>query len=238
MTDPGQGGEGAGRFDHNNLHGPSGVQVGPNGQQFNANPNINIRQSGFLLPAVCVAALVGGAVFAVMALAPWKGSSQGAAPPPDSVASRGPDVTAPAQDSPSEQAAVSSPTTAAAAAGPVRWQGEINIGMTGVDLDSLPPSQSTDDSYDAALYSSSDALMTNQSGAPDVAAWPGPGTPSRKQCADQLATHGGFMAQAADESVLCVRTRTGRVAALTITSMGDVFTAGTAKVIVWEAKDQ
>lgn len=31
---------------------------------------------------------------------------------------------------------------------------------------------------------------------------------------------------------------TGRVAALTITSMGAAFTSGAAKVIVWEAKGQ
>ncbi|MFF4827120.1 hypothetical protein [Streptomyces sp. NPDC001312] len=110
--------------------------------------------------------------------------------------------------------------------------------MTGVDLNSLPPAQTTDDSYDAALYSSSDALFSNRSGGPNVASWPGPGTPSRKQCADRLATHGDFMAQATKESVLCVRTRTGRIAALTITAMGDAFTGGTAKVIVWETKDE
>ncbi|MFB7735127.1 hypothetical protein ACFC08_12215 [Streptomyces sp. NPDC056112] len=70
-----------------------------------------------------------------------------------------------------------------------------------------------------------------------MASWPGPGTPSRQQCADRLAIHGDFMAQATKEGVLCVRTRTGRIAALTITAMGAVLTGGTAKVIVWETKD-
>ncbi|MFE9170816.1 hypothetical protein ACFYNZ_15020 [Streptomyces kebangsaanensis] len=269
MTDPGQGWEGAGRVNHNNFHGHSGVQVGPNGHQVNINTspnpstntspnpstntstntstnnntnnntnNINVRNgAGILLSAVCVAALIGGTVFAVNSLAPWARPSQGTAPPPDSVVGRGPDATAPAQNSPSDPAAVSSPTTPPAAAGPVRWQGEIHIGPTGVDLGSLPPTQTTDDSYDAALYSSSDVLFGNRSGGPNVASWPGPGTPSRKQCADRLATHGGFMAQATKESVLCVRTRTGRIAALTITAMGDVLSGGTAKVIVWETQD-
>ncbi|MFF0831882.1 MULTISPECIES: hypothetical protein [unclassified Streptomyces] len=234
MSDPERGRQGAGGFEHNNFHGPSGVQMGPNGQQINASPSINIRTgTGLFLSTVLAAALIGGAAVVAWSLAPWEGRPQNSASPAEPVASSGPDAAAPAQGSPSAPAAVSSPTTAVAAAGPVRWQGEISIGMTGVDLDSVPPSQSTDDSYDAVLYSSSDALMGK-----NVAAWTGTGTPGRKQCADQLATHGGFMAQAATESVLCVRTRTGRVAALTITSMGDVLTAGTATVTVWEAKDQ
>ncbi|MCW5251231.1 MULTISPECIES: hypothetical protein [unclassified Streptomyces] len=106
-----------------------------------------------------------------------------------------------------------------------------------MDLDSVPPEQSTDASYDAVLFTTSGSLFGGRSGGPDVAPWPGPGTPGRKECVERLATHGSYTAEVTRESVLCLRTQTGRVAALTITDMGDLFTDATVEAVVWEARD-
>lgn len=132
-------------------------------------------------------------------------------------------------------------TSTSAPSEQVQWRGEVRFDTGGIDLDKVPPTtQMTWSVFDADLS----RLGANADGPinagdanpdPDLALWPGPGTPSRQQCADQVATHGDERVHIPVGRTGCLRTSKDRVAMFTVTRYPDDSFDVTAQVTVWAA---
>jgi serine/threonine protein kinase len=125
----------------------------------------------------------------------------------------------------------------------VRWRGEVRFDTDGIDLDKAPPTaRMTWPVFDAdlsRLNARADGPINagDSSPEPNLALWPGPGMPTRQQCADQVATHGDGRVHIPVGRTGCLRTSKGRVAMFTVTRYPDDSFDVTAQATVWTATD-
>ncbi|MBW4703354.1 hypothetical protein [Micromonospora sp. RL09-050-HVF-A] len=126
------------------------------------------------------------------------------------------------------------PITAAPSDGGVRWSGEVRFATYGVDLDTVPAT--------VQRYWSTDADLSRDSASADdglhaewgqLALWPGPGTPSRQQCAERVSTHGAERVHIPVGRIGCLTTNKDHVAMFKVTRYPDDSFQVTAHVTVW-----
>ncbi|MFC8917531.1 hypothetical protein ACFT5C_17340 [Streptomyces sp. NPDC057116] len=131
----------------------------------------------------------------------------------------------------------SAPPPAASPGSPaVRWQGDLRVASRGPQLDGDPP-QMSDYDRDVALMALgppyilySDSIFNEA----NLAVWDGPGVPGRRECFERVSTLGMGHVEVEKGTVLCVRTGGGRVARLTVTSVGADQDGGVlARATVW-----
>jgi len=115
----------------------------------------------------------------------------------------------------------------------IQWQGSITFGKNGVSFDDIPPSDSdvyTDLSY---VDSSNSSSGYNFAASWGMALWTGSGVPSRTQCASLLTGSSGSGVVAPDNSLICVKTLSNRVALVQIQSVDTANDVVSAYVRVW-----
>lgn len=146
---------------------------------------------------------------------------------------------APASASASESARSSAaPASAPSAslspeADTIQYTGVVRIAEDGPDLDQVPPSLDPYD-YDVQLGLVDPPRIFAPIGQPTLALWPGPGTPTRQQCANLVSTTGVKYVSVKKGTVVCLRTDAGRMAVLTILSTTNGFDTGElAQASVW-----
>ncbi|MFF1870940.1 hypothetical protein [Kitasatospora herbaricolor] len=238
MTDPRSGPAHPGYPPPNTIKGSAGLQYGPHGVQVNVPAPAGLGRGVIALLVLASAVMLVGGLFSVVKLLgisgePALSGPQTLAPNPGG----GPTGAAPVPDGSSGPAAAP-PSAAApsAAAQGVRWQGRVRMSILGLRLDAAPPTGGSGDSSDAQLNPLDGSITGNYdpAGLGNLALWTGRGTPTGRQCADSISQGGVSVLQVAEGSVVCVGTRAGRMALLTITSVGtDFVNGGTADVIVW-----
>ena len=112
----------------------------------------------------------------------------------------------------------------------------VRIAEMGPDLDANPPAITDNPDVrlgqvDPPRLSDSDIGDVNP---PPLAVWPGPGMPTRQQCATLVSTQGIRTVEVKKGTVVCLRTDGGRIAVLTITSTTNEFSTGVmAQASVW-----
>ncbi|WFE34864.1 hypothetical protein [Micromonospora sp. WMMD975] len=110
----------------------------------------------------------------------------------------------------------------------------------GIDLDAKPPTVRMDwpvfDSDVRRISAAEDAPLHAEQGY--LARWPGPGTPTRQQCADLVATQGNERVHIPVGRIGCLSTSKDRVVMLTVTSFKDDTFAVAARVTVWTSPDE
>ncbi|MFE4601960.1 hypothetical protein ACFRKE_14010 [Kitasatospora indigofera] len=236
MTDPRPGPPNPGYPPPNTIKGSAGLQYGAHGVQVNVPAPAGLGRGVVTMLVLASAVMLAGGLFSLVKLFgpsddPLLSSPQPLAPNP------GPTGAAPVPDGSSGPVGASPPAAApSAAAQGVRWQGRVRLSLLGLRLDAAPPSAGGGDSADLQL-NPLDGLITGTSGPAglgNLVLWTGRGTPTARQCADSISQDGASYLQVAEGSVLCVGTRAGRTALVTITSLGtDFVNGGTADVIVW-----
>ncbi|GHH60621.1 hypothetical protein GCM10018781_05660 [Kitasatospora indigofera] len=236
MTDPRPGPPNPGYPPPNTIKGSAGLQYGAHGVQVNVPAPAGLGRGVVTMLVLASAVMLAGGLFSLVKLFgpsgdPLPSSPQPVAPNP------GPTGAAPVPDGSSGPVGASPPAAApSAAAQGVRWQGRVRMSLLGLRLDAAPPSAGGGDSADLQL-NPLDGLITGTSGPAglgNLVLWTGRGTPTARQCADSISQDGASYLQVAEGSVLCVGTRAGRTALVTITSLGtDFVNGGTADVIVW-----
>ncbi|MET9802619.1 hypothetical protein [Streptomyces sp. NPDC006368] len=239
----GFGGPGVGGPSGNVYRGSAG-QTGYNNQQFNYYPPPPPPSRGprWLVVAGAVAlVLTGGVVIALIKLAGAFGDGAKGAErtPQNPVVS--PDA-ASAQAGPvGSPESVTSPSTAPGTASPagsdpVHWENAVRITEMGPTLDTKPPRLVTygRDLHLALVYPPQVAESDSLNNPSNLAVWPGPGVPGRKQCLDLVSAQGIAMTEVKKGTVLCVRTGGGRIARLTVTTASNDPTVGVeARTTVW-----
>lgn len=240
MSEPGAGGRpGHGGTSGNDFHGPAAAQAG----QYNTQVNHYAPPRSKVWLAVTGAAAVVLTVGTVLALLKFGDDSDGsprdgggAAVPPGVASSPSASglATVPV---PAQNGSGSTPSGAAAPADAVQWTGAVRIAETGPKLDAVPP---TTERYglDIRLGMVSPPRLFGAdmaSSTTNLAEWKGPGKPTRKACADLVASQGLWQfGEVKEGTVICVRTNGGRTAVLTVTSISDSFGTGVmADAIVW-----
>ncbi|MET9611276.1 hypothetical protein [Kitasatospora indigofera] len=230
----------------NTVNGPAGLQYGPNGVQVNVPAPAGLGRGVVTLLVLASAVMLAGTVtLAVNVLGTGGGPAlsgpQSFAPGPGANPGSGP-AAAPAPDGASGPAGAPSAAGTPSAAAPataaqgVRWQGKSRLSILGLRLDGSPPAAGDGQSFDVKLNPFQGAIEGefDPAGLGNLMLWTGRGTPTARQCADGIAENGTPALQVAEGSMVCVRTRAGRVGLLTIASMGtDYVQGGTADVIVW-----
>ncbi|MCX5213472.1 hypothetical protein OG689_30110 [Kitasatospora sp. NBC_00240] len=238
MTDPRFRPTNPGYAPPHTINGPAGLQYGPNGVQVNVPAPAGLGRGVIAMLVLASLVMLTGGILFVSKVA---GVSNGAAPSgPQTFGANpgaGPTGAAPAPDG-SSGSAGAPPSAAApsAAAQGVRWQGKARVSYFGLRLDATPPSAGSGDASDVRLNPLDGTIMgtDGQAGLGNLTLWTGRGTPTGRQCAESIAQGGASYLQVAEGSVVCVGTKAGRVALLTITTVGNDFVnGGTADVIVW-----
>lgn len=122
----------------------------------------------------------------------------------------------------------------------VRWTGPVRFDDEGIDLDTKPPTVQMDwpvfDSDVQRISAAGDGPLNAEHG--HLALWPGPGTPSRQQCADLIATRGDEWVHIPVGRIGCLSTSKDHVAMLTVTSFKNDTFAVTARATVWASPDE
>ncbi|MGW1061976.1 hypothetical protein [Micromonospora rubida] len=171
--------------------------------------------------------------------------------PPESTPNAG--ASGPAGATPMPNASATSPATPGPAATPVtppvssatapsigevRWSGEVRFATLGVDLDTVPPTvqrySSTDDDLNRDSANADGALHASWG---QIALWPGPGEPTRQQCADRVSTHGAERVHIPIDRIGCLTTNKDRVAMFKVTRYPDDSFQVTARVTVWNTPE-
>lgn len=131
-----------------------------------------------------------------------------------------------------------SPSPGALSPGEVRWSGEAQFATHGVDLDTVPAR--------VLSYYSTDVDLSRESASADgslhaewgqLALWPGPGTPSRQQCAERVSTHGAERVHVPVDRIGCLTTNKDRVAMFRVTRYPDDSFRVTAQFTVWDSPE-
>jgi serine/threonine protein kinase len=117
--------------------------------------------------------------------------------------------------------------SAAAVADTVRWHGELEIPYTGTVLDTTPPSPSTNAALTDISWDAGNSLLHGY-----ATLWTQPGTPTSRQCTDQVTTHpdGGAVLNRVGTR-LCLKTTQGRGGFAIVRKIGDYLTLD---VTIWE----
>lgn len=122
----------------------------------------------------------------------------------------------------------------------VRSTGPVRFDDEGIDLDAQPPTVQMDwpvfDSDVKRTSAAGDGPLIAEQG--HLALWPGPGTPTRQQCADLIATRGDERVHIPVGRIGCLSTSKDHVAMLTVTSFKDDTFAVAARVTVWASPDE
>jgi hypothetical protein len=169
------------------------------------------------------------------------GESRNGTPPagPDAAAGS-PTQAVPATPSgPSAGSPAGTPTPPATSTVPpadeVRWTGPVRFDDEGIDLDAVPATVQMDwpvfDSDVQRISSAGDGPLTAEHGL--LARWPGPGTPTRQQCADLISTQGDERVHIPVGRIGCLSTSKDHIAMLTVTGFKDDTFAVTGRVTVW-----
>lgn len=126
--------------------------------------------------------------------------------------------------------AVQSPTDA----GPVRFQGVVQLTSSGLDLDHIPPSPS----WEELRYDAAPGKGLSVGPAASSAPWTGASSPDRGQCAQALASNphepGHVFGVPQAGTGFCLRTNVGRVAFLRVRQVIEDVTLLDA--MIWEQR--
>ncbi|MFC9926206.1 hypothetical protein [Streptomyces sp. NPDC127190] len=227
----------------NTFQGNTAAQSGPRSTQYNLylGEQRGDRGRPRLIAVLLVAALAAGALtWGLVQLSGRGGSSaagkggpvpSGVTPPSTSASPRSADAqpsrTASQGDVPAPSASVSPPSNG------IQWTGSVRISEYGPMLDKNPPGRSRY-GFEADVQLGLVDPPRLSSDDPTLALWSGRGMPTRQDCSDLVNTKGVTMVEAKAGSVICLTTKEGRTAVLTITSISNQFSTGVlAQASVW-----
>ncbi|MGW2492024.1 hypothetical protein ACWCV9_33035 [Streptomyces sp. NPDC001606] len=229
----------------NTFQGNTAAQSGPQSTQYNLylGEQRGGRGRPRLIAVLLVAALAVGALTWGLVELSGRGGSRaagkgGPGPVPSGPTSPStsasphsadsqPSRTAGQGDVPAPSASVSSPSNS------IQWTGSVRISEYGPMLDKNPPGRSRY-GFEADVQLGLVDPPRLSSDDPTLALWSGHGMPTRQDCSDLVNTKGVTMVEAKVGSVICLTTKEGRTAVLTITSISNKFSTGVlAQASVW-----
>ncbi|PSK65217.1 hypothetical protein B0E53_02847 [Micromonospora sp. MH33] len=151
---------------------------------------------------------------------------------------------APTPSSPSAGSSVGTSTPSATSTVPpadqVRWSGPVRFDDDGIDLDATPPTVQMDwpvfNSDLTRTSAAGDGPLVAQQGY--LARWPGPGTPTRQQCADLISSQGDERVHIPVGRIGCLSTSKDHIVMLTVTRFKDDTFQVSAHVTVRASPDE